>query len=106
MATKCYSVRLERLVRISPKAYKAVAFDGSSDIIPASQVFGPDADVCRSEAWWISAWILSRKSIQYSAKKEAWFSDDGKMLPSYKVERFVPEQIDPIQSNEIQELKR
>ena len=43
--TKCYSVRLESLVRISPKAFKATAFDGSSDIIPASQVFGRDFEV-------------------------------------------------------------
>ena len=44
---------------ISPKAYKAVSFDGSSDIIPASQVFGQDHDVSKSDAYWISAWILA-----------------------------------------------
>jgi hypothetical protein len=105
MATKCYSVRLESLVRISPKAYKARAFDGSTDIIPASQVFGADADVSRSDAWWISAWILERKSLQYSSKKEAWFTDDGRMVPSYKVERHVPERMSPVAGNEIGELK-
>ena len=36
MSTLCYSVRLERLVRISDKAFKATAFDGSSDIVPQS----------------------------------------------------------------------
>ena len=55
---KCYSVRLESLVRISDKAYKATSYDGSSDIIPASQVFGRDYEVSKSEAWWFSAWIL------------------------------------------------
>ena len=69
MKTKCYSVRLESLVRISDKAYKATCFDGSSDIIPASLVFGADLDVQKSDAYWISAWILERKSLQYSAKK-------------------------------------
>ena len=57
MKTLCYSVRLESLTRISDKAYKAVAFDGSSDVIPASQVFGQDWDVQKSDAYWISAWI-------------------------------------------------
>lgn len=73
MRTLCYSVRLESLVRISDKAFKATAFDGSSDIIPASQVFGRDYEVMKSDAWWISAWILGKKSIQYSGKKQAWF---------------------------------
>lgn len=58
MRTLCYSVRLESLVRISDKAFKATAFDGSSDIIPASQVFGRDYDVMKSYSWWISAWIM------------------------------------------------
>lgn len=58
MRTLCYSVRLESLVRISDKAFKATAFDGSSDIIPASQVFGHDYEVMKSDAYWISAWIM------------------------------------------------
>ena len=80
MKTKCYSVRLKSLDLISDKAYKAVAFDGSSDIIPASQVFCPDLEVGKSDAWWISAWILEKKSIQYSTKKSAWFDKDGTRL--------------------------
>ena len=50
MRTLCYSVRLESLVRISDKAFKATAFDGSQDIIPASQVFGRDYEVMKSDA--------------------------------------------------------
>ena len=42
MRTKCYSVRLESLIKITPKAYKAVAFDGSEAVIPASQVMGEE----------------------------------------------------------------
>lgn len=71
--TKCYSVRLESLTSISEKAYKAVAFDGSSAILPKSQVFGPDYEVQKSDAYWISAWILEQKDIQYSSKKVRWF---------------------------------
>ena len=106
MKTLCYSVRLESLTRISDKAYKATAFDGSSDIIPASQVFGQDWDVQKSDAYWISAWILEKKSIQYSAKKQAWFDETGKMLPTYTIERHTPEKVEAKQSNEIDDLKR
>jgi hypothetical protein len=72
---KCYSVRLESLVSISERAYKATAFDGSEDIIPKSQVFGQDWEVSKSEAYWISAWILEKKKIQYSSKKVKWFKN-------------------------------
>ena len=106
MKTLCYSVRLESMVRISDKAYRATAFDGSSDIIPASQVFGQDWDVQKSDAYWISAWILEKKSIQYSAKKQAWFDESGKMLPTYTIERHTPEKVEAKQSNEIDDLKR
>lgn len=105
MKTLCYSVRLESLVRISDKAYKATAFDGSSDIIPASQVFGRDNEVMKSDAYWISAWILEKKSIQYSGKKQAWFDENGHQLPTYTIERHAPEKLTPKESNIIDELK-
>lgn len=76
MKTKCYSVRLESMTPISSKCYKAVAFDGSEALIPASQVFGKDYEVMKSEAWWISAWWLEKDdvSLQYSTKKCKWFN--------------------------------
>jgi hypothetical protein len=95
MKTKCYSVRLQSLTQITGKAYKATSFDGSEDIIPASQVFGQDYDVTKSDAYWISAWILEKKSIQYSTKKEAWFDEHGNMLPTYHIEKHVPKRIEP-----------
>jgi len=104
--TLCYSVRLESLVRISEKAYKATAFDGSSDIIPASQVFGRDYEVMKSDAYWISAWILGKKSIQYSGKKQAWFDENGHQLPTYTIERNTPEKREAKESNIINDLKR
>ena len=106
MRTLCYSVRLESLVRISDKAYKAMAFDGSSDIIPASQVFGMDYEVTKSDAYWISAWILEKKRIQYSGKKQAWFDENGHQLPTYTIERHTPEKKLAKESNIIQEIKR
>lgn len=106
MKTLCYSVRLESLESLSPKAFKATAFDGSSDIIPASQVFGRDYEVQKSDAYWISAWILEKKSIQYSSKKQAWFDENGKQLPTYTIERHQPERVNPKDSNEIKDLKR
>jgi len=94
MKTKCYSVRLRSLFSISEKAFKAIGFDGSEDIIPKSQVFGQDWDVTKSEAYWISAWILEKKSIQYSTKKEAWFyNDTRKMAPNITITRHIPDKI-------------
>lgn len=91
MKTKCYSVRLQCLTPISDKCYKAICFDGSEDLIPASQVFGQDYDVQKSDAYWISSWILERKNIQYSTKKEAWFwNDSRKMAPTYTIEKHTP----------------
>lgn len=105
MRTLCFSVRLESLVRISDKAFKATAFDGSSDIIPASQVFGRDYEVQKSDAYWISAWILEKKSLQYSPKKRAWFDENRHQLPTYTIEHHQPEKLEPKESNIIEELK-
>ena len=105
MRTLCYSVRLESLVRISDKAFHATAFDGTNDIIPASQVFGRDYEVMKSDAYWISAWILGKKNIQYSGKKQAWFDENGHMMPTYTIERHTPEKLEPKESNIIEELK-
>lgn len=107
MRVKCYSVRLESLVSISEKAYKATSFDGSTDIIPKSQIFGRDWDVTKSEAWWISAWILEKKSLQYSCKKMAEFdSDTAKMLPTITIEKHRPKKQDAVSSNTIDDLRR
>lgn len=106
MATRCYSVRLSSLTSISPKCYKAVAFDGSEALIPASQYFGQDYSVTKSEAHWISAWILSKKELQYSDKKEAWFDENGNMQPTYHVEHHIPEKKEAINLEPIKELSR
>lgn len=106
MRVKCYSVRLESLDRISDKAFRAIAFDGSSDIIPASQVFGQDYEVQKSEAYWISAWILEKKNLQYSVEKSAWFDKDtGHKLPNFTVEKHHPDHVQPVDDNTIADLK-
>lgn len=107
MRTECVSVRLESLVSISEKAYKAVAFDGSEAIIPKSQVFGRDYDVIKSEAWWISAWILEKKELQYSDKKRAWFDNESReRLPDIIVEKHTPERKNVKRNNIISTLKK
>lgn len=107
MKVKCYSVRLESLASISDKAYKATCFDGSSDIIPKSQVFGRDWDVMKSEAWWISAWILEKKCLQYSCKKMAEFdSETSMMLPIVTVDKHRPEKMETVSENIVDELKK
>lgn len=106
MKTKCYSVRLKDLVSISDKAFKAICFDGSTAIIPKSQVFGTDYDVQKCTAVWVSAWILEQKQIQYSDKKVAWFDEVGNLLPIYKVDKHFPDKMAPVKDNIITELKR
>lgn len=71
---KCYSVKLESLSNISPKAMKATAFDGSEAIIPSSMFFGQDYEVSKSDAFWIAAFILEKSHLQYSKKKIKWFN--------------------------------
>ena len=70
--TKYLSVRLESLRRISDKCFKAIAFDGSEALIPASCVYGQDTAVTKSDAWWIAAWILEKRDLQHSTKKFMW----------------------------------
>lgn len=107
MRIKCYSVRLKSLIPVSDKAYKATAFDGSTAIIPKSQVLGYDFSVEKSDSYWISSWILGKKSIQYSRKKEAWVeSDSGKVLPTVQVENHIPVHIEKISDNTIDELRK
>lgn len=92
MKTKVISVRLQSLIEISDRAYKATAFDGSTAIIPISQVFGQDDDVRKSDAYWISAWILEKKELQYSDKKVAWFNTETNCFePNYIIEKHIPE---------------
>ena len=106
MKVKCYSVRLASLERISPLAYKAVAFDGSSAIIPASQVYGQDYEVMKSDAWWISAWILEKKNLQYSRKKSAAFDKETRRrLPEIIIEKHHPDYVQPVKDNTITDLR-
>lgn len=105
MRTKCLSVRLQSLVSISDKAYKATDFNGNSDIIPKSQVFGRDWDVIKSEAYWIAEWILKKKNIT-SGKKEAWFNEKGDMLPTITVTKHKPTKIKVTETKTIKRLKR
>lgn len=107
MKVLCYSVRLQSLTDISEKAVRATAFDGSEAIIPKSQVFRQDYSVTKSEAYWISAWILEQKTIQYSGKKQAWFdSVTRKMQPTWKIEKHTPEKKEVVENNNINDLKR
>lgn len=106
MKTLCYSVRLESLVRISRRTFRATAIDGSSDIIPVSTVFGMDYTVRTRDAYWISAWILEQKNIHYSKRKPALFDNDRRQLPTYTIERNTPEKKEAKKCNEIETLKR
>lgn len=89
----CYSVKLESLVSISDKCFLARSFDGREDLIPKSQVFGQDYSSQKSDAYFISAWILSKKNLQYSTKKAVWINESGKVLPTYTFEKHIPKKV-------------
>jgi len=92
--TLCYSVRVLSLTYISNKAVKIISFDGSEDIFPDSQIFGEDYDVTKSEAYWLASWLLPKKNIQYSSKKQAWFDNATRcQLPNYKIVKHIPKKI-------------
>lgn len=101
---KCVSVRLLSLVSISDKAYKATDFNGNSDIIPKSQVFGPDLEVTKCEAYWISEWILSKKNLTYGSKT-AWVNRLGEVSPTIRVTHHTPSIREPIK-RELKDLKK
>lgn len=107
MKVKAISVRLQALASISDRAYKAVAFDDSEAIIPKSQVMGRDWSVSKSEAWWISEWILGKVDLQHSNKKVAYFDrNTGKMLPEITKTVHKPDRKDPVISKPNKNLLR
>lgn len=106
MRTLCYSVRLVSLSKISPICYKAIAFDGSTALIPAKFVYGIDFGVTSSDAWWIAAWILEKNTLQYTTKKRAWFDEKGQMLPEVTITEKNPTKRGPVNNNIIKNLER
>jgi len=92
MKIKCYSVRVESVRDISDKCCLVRGFNGSESLIPKSQIYGQDTEVGKSDAYWISEWILEQKSLQYSNKKVAYFDkDSGDMLPRITITQHIPE---------------
>jgi hypothetical protein len=100
---KCYKVKLKDLSSISEKAYKATAYDGSSCILPKSQVIRP----IDNDAWYISTWIMDQKEIQHS-KKNIFMVDTSTMQarPFVVIEHHVPKQIENLNSEPNDELIR
>lgn len=105
---KCYSVRLQSLISISPKCYKATAFDGSEALIPKSLVYGQDWDVQKSNAYWIAAWFLEKEDvdIQCSFKKWTTFTKEGKNIGQIEFTHHVPKKLDLKDINHDKNLER
>lgn len=106
MRSKCYKVRLKRLTSISDKAYLAEDFNGNKDVLPKSQVYCPDLAAGEDEeVWWISAWILEKKSLNYSTKGAKFYDTKSHRLTSTG-SMHVAAQVEPISDNSVEELKR
>lgn len=97
MRVKCYSVSLKSFTPISNKCYKAIDWQGNEALIPASQYLANDSDRTKSDCYWISEWILSKKNINYSRKKCAWIdSETMQVHPNIEVVHHVPKEMKPI----------
>ena len=95
MKTKCYLLKVESLISISDKAVKACCFDGSKDILPKSQIFG-ETYGGKSKGYWVAAWILEKKNLQYSSKKIKWYNPVTKKLtPHVEITKHIPDKIEP-----------
>lgn len=106
MRSKCYKVRLKRLTSISDKAYLAEDYSGNKDVLPKSQVYCPDLAAGEDEeVWWISAWILEKKSLNYSTKGAKFYDTKRHRLTSTG-SMHVAAQVEPISDNSVEELKR
>lgn len=101
--TLCCSVRVAELKNISAKAVKITCHDGSSDIFPKSGIFGQDYEVLKCDAYWIAKWLLQKKSITYSDKKQAWCADDG-TVSHVSFVTHIPTYVEPKENNEIPSL--
>lgn len=111
MIAKFFSVRVRSYCEISPKATVVTAFDGSEAIIPNSQIAGVDYEVSKSDALWISEWILKQKSLQYSEKKQRnFYQSNGSwrmcQFDTVEVVKHVPEKVEVKQTEVINELIR
>jgi hypothetical protein len=101
----CTSIKLQALIRITDKCYKAIAFDGSEALFPVSQVVCEDLE--NENAWWVTDWILQQKTIQHSKKRQAWIDTDTLDIRVYYptiVEHHVPTPITdkPIHDNSLE----
>ena len=109
--TKCYSVRLQYLTRISPKCWKATDWQGNEYLIPDSQYFGVDYSVSKSDAFWIACWIIDKEDchLRVSTKKVGWYNPKkGAVEPPVEiiVEHHMPEKLNPLENNTIKRLKK
>lgn len=84
------------------RAYYITDYNGNSDYFPQSTVV---IGYCNEV--YIKKWILSQKSITYTAKKEYVFvGDQIREKINVVVTEHVPEKVAPVDNNTIKRLKR
>ena len=105
---KCISVRVKSMIEHSPKSFKITDFNGNTEFIPKSAVYGIDDSVTKVEAYWIAEWILKQKSLTHG-QKESWFDREVKSgvteFEGTTIERHIPDVIE-CEDKEIDSLKR
>ena len=96
------SVKVKEAKKVTEKAWLLRMWDGREDIVPASQIEGWDGE----NSLWVSEWILEKKNLQWSSKRKAFKSKDGRMVLADSIRKHTPERVTNFGSNEINELKR
>lgn len=100
---KCFCIKAKSIVDISAKCLKVSDYNGNEELIPKSQVYGfSDGN---SQCIWIAAWLVEKRTLTYSAKKEGWFDANGNNYSAI-TEKIVPEEVSPSKVEEIAELLR
>ena len=102
--TKCFCIKAKSIVDISAKCLKVSDYNGNEELIPKSQVYG-FSDGGNTQSIWIAAWLVEKRSLNYSTKKEGWFDASGNNYCSV-TEKIIPEEVMPSEVEEITELLR
>lgn len=107
MRVVCHRVRLKELISISDKCYKAVCFDGKSDLIPKSQVYEIELTSKDILEVWLPEWILHQKKLQYSpTHKREYDKGTGKQIPKVEIIKNIPQKITNLKQEPDNELIR
>jgi hypothetical protein len=94
--TKCFSIKLKSIKEYSNQSFLITLWSGQQVFIPKSHVFGNDHEENKSEAHWISEWILNKKQVPIPDRRAGWYNHAiGRIEPCFSttIEHHTPKKI-------------